>query len=232
MATRLGAKVVAVALVGASLLLVGNGAPVAADDAATCPAPGGGWSRLSGTDRYSTAVAVGNENPGGTAYVASGEAFADALAAGPVVGDGVLLLVRRDAVPEVTRAELAALQPSRIVVIGGTSVIGASVEATLRTVTRGTIARIAGSDRYATAAALAAAGLPGRVDTVRLVAGATFADALAAGAAGAPLLLTRRDALPPPTAAQLTRLAPTTVEIAGGTAAVGTAVEDAVHAAV
>jgi putative cell wall-binding protein/6-phosphogluconolactonase (cycloisomerase 2 family) len=229
MATRLGARAVAVALVGASLLLVGSGAPVAADDATTCPAPGGGWSRLSGTDRYSTAVTLGDAKPGGTAYVASGDAFADALAAGPAVGDGVLLLVRRDAVPEATRAELGVLQPSRIVVVGGTSVIGASVEATLRTLTHGTVTRVAGSDRYATAAALVAAGFPDRASTVRLVAGATFADALAAGAAGAPLLLTGRDSLPSSTAAQLSRLAPTTVEIVGGTATVSKAVMAAVH---
>ncbi|MCU1351981.1 MAG: hypothetical protein JWM05_1190, partial [Acidimicrobiales bacterium] len=199
-------------------------------DAATCPAPGGGWSRLSGTDRYSTAVAVGNENPGGQAYVASGEAFADALAAGPVVGNGTLLLVGREVVPEATRAELVVLQPSRVVVVGGTAVVAPSVEATLRTLTRGTVTRVAGSDRYATAAALVAAGFPDRTSIVRLVAGATFADALAAGASGAPVLLTRHDALPQATIAELTRLAPTTVEIVGGTVAIGEAVEAATRA--
>jgi putative cell wall-binding protein len=86
------------------------------------------------------------------------------------------------------------------------------------------IRRIAGPDRYATAAALTQLGWPGQAATVYVASGETFADALGTGAAaglgGAPILLTNACGLPPSTSAQLQRLKPSAVFVVGGTAAV------------
>ncbi|MHB8464814.1 MAG: cell wall-binding repeat-containing protein, partial [Acidimicrobiales bacterium] len=84
--------------------------------------------------------------------------------------------------------------------------------------------RVAGSDRYATSAALSRAGWPQTSSVVYVASGEVFADALATGAAAglnrAPILLTNQCSLPPATSAELRRLTPTTVYIVGGVTAV------------
>ena len=78
--------------------------------------------------------------------------------------------------------------------------------------------RLAGSDRYGTAAAVAQQF--GSATSVYVPSGENFPDALAAaavaGAAGVPVLLTRGDRLPDPIRAQLTRLRPQAAYILGG----------------
>ncbi len=83
-----------------------------------------GIERIAGGDRVATAVAIsGSAFPAGagTAFVVTGDTFPDALAVGPVAGmaGAPVLLVTRDAVPAATAAELARLDPDRIVVVGG-----------------------------------------------------------------------------------------------------------------
>ncbi|WP_349903878.1 cell wall-binding repeat-containing protein, partial [Parafrigoribacterium humi] len=81
-------------------------------------------SRLAGADRYATSAAISAASfaPGvPVVYVASGEAFPDALSAAPVAGPGggPVLLVTPSGIPASIRAELVRLKPSRIVVVGG-----------------------------------------------------------------------------------------------------------------
>lgn len=93
-----------------------------------------------------------------------------------------------------------------------------------------TTRRLAGDDRYETAAAVAADTFADGAESVVLATGQDFADALAAnglaGALGAPVLLTPRDSLHDATADALADLDPTTVYVMGGTAAVSKAVAD------
>lgn len=65
--------------------------------------------------------------------VASGERFADSIvaAAGASGADAPLLLIRGDAVPDVTFDALVQLAPARIVVVGGAAVVSGEVEARL-----------------------------------------------------------------------------------------------------
>jgi len=90
--------------------------------------------------------------------------------------------------------------------------------------------RVAGADRYATAVALSRAAYPdaGAVSTVFLASGTDFADGLSIGPAatalGGPVLLTAPRALPAGTRAELIRLAPDRIVIAGGSVAVSDAV--------
>lgn len=90
---------------------------------------------LAGTDRFATAAAIGAARfaPGvDVAFVATGEDFPDALAAGPAaaVAGAPILLVARDALPGVTAAELDRLAPRGIVVLGGTAAVAPEVELT------------------------------------------------------------------------------------------------------
>ncbi|MFK5584768.1 cell wall-binding repeat-containing protein [Serinicoccus sp. LYQ131] len=109
--------------------------------------------------------------------------------------------------------------------------------------------RIAGDDRYKTAAEIAREFPAGASDTVLIASGEVFPDALSAqmpsGTAAtlggesteatpdvdgaglsAPMLLTRQDGLPGATRMALGELAPGTIVIAGGTVAVSEDVED------
>ena len=105
-----------------------------------------------------------------------------------------------------------------------------AVEQEIVGLTGAAVTRLFGADRYATGAAVAATFTVTR-GTAFLATGENFPDALAgvpaAAQASAPILLTRPDALPDATVAELTRLDPQTLYILGGTAAVSDGVEGA-----
>lgn len=224
-------------------------------DAAALP-PAGSYFRIGGANRYATAVAVsqdtvcgrtetdcpvlgGVDAPVDTVFVANGLDFPDALGAGPVAsGLGPLLLVPPSGtVPAVVKNELARIQPMTIVVFGGTGAVSAGVASQLAAY--GTVERVAGANRYDTAAeaALVNDELWGEegLSTVVLASGEGFADALAGGGAAAntqgSLMLTRRSSLPAETLAALQTIQPPTVIVLGGTGVVSTGVENAVRAA-
>ncbi len=198
----------------------------------------GGVVRLSGPDRYETAVAVALDrfDPADvdTVYLAVGSNFPDALAGGPLAAqDGApILLVRTDSLPDVVGSALGTLGPSRVVALGGGAAISQAVlDAAADAAGAGTATdRIAGDTRYDTAAAIAAALDTTGVDTAFLATGTNFPDALAGGPAtgGAPILLTLPGSLPSATAAALDDLGPATVTALGGVAAVA---EDTLTAA-
>lgn len=192
--------------------------------------------RVSGSDRYATAAAIALDafaGPVPVAYVASGAGFADALAGGPAAArtGAPLLLAAPDSVPSATAEALAALRPQRIVVLGGRAAIGDEVAQGLAAYAPDGVTRIAGSSRYATAAAVAEVFEPG-VDVVYLATGTNFPDALAGGPAaaaeGGPLLLVAPDAVPEAAAEALARLRPRALVALGGPGAIG---EDVVAAA-
>lgn len=88
--------------------------------------------------------------------------------------------------------------------------------------------RVAGADRYATAAAVAADAFRQGVTIAYVATGTDFPDALAAAAAGgamrAPVLLVTPTSIPPATATQLARLQPAWIIVVGGPGAVSDAV--------
>ncbi len=197
-------------------------------------------NRLSGGNRFATAVAVARDAfPRGVeqVYLATWENFADALAASNalVANDAALLLTRRDALPSETRAELQRLGPSSVTLIGGPGVIGEAVADELAQLVGSIPERLAGGDRYQTSVAVSAAAFPNGVGTVYIATGHNFVDALSASNAlvggGAALLLTPPDGLPDVVRTELRRLQPQRVFIIGGTAAVSdTVVEHVVEA--
>jgi putative cell wall-binding protein/spore germination protein YaaH len=192
-----------------------------------------GTIRLGGADRYATASLITADAfaPGvEVAYVASGAGFADALAAAAVAGRtrSPLLLVAPTAIPASTAAELARLQPGRIVVVGGPASVSDAVFATLAAMAPGGATRLGGLDRYETAAAISAAAYPDGAPVTYVASGIGFADAVSAAPAaardGGPVLLTRTDVAPPALLSELARLAPARVVVVGGPASVSDAV--------
>lgn len=192
--------------------------------------------RLAGPDRYATAAVLSASafDPGTpVAYIATGLDFPDALAGSPVAGinGGPMLLVRPTSIPAATADELGRLQPQEIVILGGTGVVSLLVEGQLAAYTSGPVTRLAGADRYETAAVIAASQFAPGVPVAYIATGLDFPDAVAAGPVatrrGGPILLVRTDEIPASTAVELERLQPQQIVILGGPAVVSTNVRDA-----
>ena len=188
--------------------------------------------RLEGSNRYETAVAISQSAfPGtvDTVFVSTGTNWPDALAGGVAAGlqDSPVLLTEPNVLPSVTRNELNRLDPSTIVILGGTGAVGDGVAQTLGSLAA-TIVRWAGPDRYSTAAEVSKQTFAS-ADVVFIATGRDFPDALAgipaATGEDAPILLTDPDVLPTATKDELTRLAPDQIYILGGSGAVSSSVE-------
>jgi putative cell wall-binding protein len=189
--------------------------------------------RVAGNDRFATAAEVSSSAfPGGAdvVYVATGYNFPDALAGGPgaVKADGPILLSRVDSIPAVTLEEIRRLSPSRIVILGGEAALAPAVADSLAP-TGAEVVRLAGQDRYDTAAMISAMHFDPGVSIAFVAGGSDFPSAVAgapaAAASGSPMLLTRPDDLPSYTRDELARLQPDVIMILGGSSVVGTAVE-------
>ncbi|WP_407306611.1 N-acetylmuramoyl-L-alanine amidase [Desulfosporosinus sp. SB140] len=184
--------------------------------------------RIWGQDQYETAQKVA-ERVGvkGQVILASGEQFPDALAISAYAGETEtpILLTEAKVMPDATKQELDTLQQSgdlSTIVVGGEAVVSSSTLSSLNNVQR-----IAGNDRYETAADVydfAQDDLT--ATTTYLVTGENFPDALAAGALAAKqraeIVMTQRNTLPGPTYSVLSKPteSPISMVIIGGTAVI------------
>jgi glucose/arabinose dehydrogenase/putative cell wall-binding protein len=189
----------------------------------------GSVRRLAGADRYETASAVSRAifaAPVPTAFVVTGENWPDALSAGAAAATAhsPVLLVRGTSIPPSTAAELDRLNPGRILVVGSSAVVSEAVAVQLAAYTTGGVTRLAGGDRYATAAAVATQRWDG-FDVAWVVSGENWPDALVAGAAAgaqhAPVLLTAANSLPTATGQSLVLGHPPRHVVVGSSAVVG-----------
>jgi len=162
--------------------------------------------RLGGQTRFETATEVSavRFDRADTVVVVRHDEFADALAASPLASrlEAPILYTMPYALAAETRAEIDRLGARNVVIIGGPGAVSTQVEQALRSGGRN-VSRVAGQDRYETAAAVAAriAALQGgTVASVLLVTGLDFPDGLSAGPAatttGGVVLLTRGDTMP------------------------------------
>ncbi|QDO87485.1 hypothetical protein FNH13_03320 [Ornithinimicrobium ciconiae] len=185
----------------------------------------GNVERVSGANRYATAAAVAARfTPGEHLYVATGAQYADALAASAAAGAAgePVLLVTAHGVPNATAETIASIDPTRITVVGGTGAVPAEVVTELEQLAE--VTRVAGTDRYATAAALSE--LRPQADGAVLATGQDYPDALTGAAYAAqgnvPVLLVKPDAVPAATRSELHRTAARELLVLGGTGAVST----------
>ena len=191
-------------------------------------------NRIAGANRYATAVAVSQAGfPSGApvVYIAQGADYPDALGAAPaaVKEGGPLLLTESSVLTPIVKTEIQRLNPSKIVVVGGTGVVKPTVFNALKAMVPNTI-RVGGSNRYATARLVVAQAFSS--STVAYVAtGTGFPDALsasaAAGATGSPVILINGSlsSIDGATKALLQSLGVTQTRIAGGTGVVTNGVQ-------
>jgi uncharacterized protein YkwD len=189
------------------------------------------YTRAAGADRVQTAVEASRTlfaRGAGTVVLARADDFADALAGAVLAGalGGPVLLVGRDRVASSVRAEIERLGPQRVYVLGGQSAVSDGALTGLPVAVR----RLAGADRYATAAAVAAVvpnpthgsatrhaylanGLSGWPDAVAASAPAAFQRS--------PLLLATRDRVPPATRQAIAEQQVSRITLVGGAAVLG-----------
>lgn len=192
--------------------------------------------RVAGDNRYDTAIKMASKfGYADTAIIASGEGFPDALAAASLAGayDAPILLTPGSSLPSGLITCLDNLGVQDVIVVGGTSVVSQGVYNQLGS--HGyQMSRIAGSDRYQTARAIAiqtinVMGTDHYANEPFLVRGDQFADALAvapfAYREARPILLTEPDKAPSATVYALdwmhTNMGTDTVYVIGGQSAVG-----------
>lgn len=190
--------------------------------------------RASGTDRYATAVAVGRvaAPSARTVVVVSGDErrLVDGLVAAPLARSlgAPLLLVSPGGVAAVVADDLRRRSATTAYLIGGGAALGPGVEAGLRAAGVSTLRRVAGGDRFATAAAVArelnARSSPRTHVVIASGEDGRLADALGVGGPAAtaarPVLLTTRDLVPAPTRDALRDVGATQTLVVGGPAAV------------
>jgi putative cell wall-binding protein len=238
--------------IGAAALVALIGSALAFASPASAVDPGDTFesARISGADRYATAADAWLNEDGWNAdcddiVVVNGDNFPDGLSAS--IYYSPILLVKADSIPAATAAAITAQETDcggfgDITVVGGTSVVSSAVLEDLDNLIAGDVVRVAGEDRYSTAAAVAADVLARWADTstcdMILATGDNFPDALAAGPlaiyADAPILLNTGGSLLPVVKATIAGALGTgntcdlgvpTVHIVGGTAAVPASVE-------
>ncbi|MBH0008745.1 cell wall-binding repeat-containing protein [Salinibacterium sp. SWN1162] len=216
-----------IALAVAASLVFSGITPVERAEAATSV------SRLSGSDRYATAVQISKSGfkPGvPVVYIATGADYPDALSAASAAASqgGPLLLVAKTSIPSVVAKELARLKPGRIIVVGGTGAISNGVVSSLKKISP--VKRISGSDRYATSLAIAKDAFS-TSDIVYLATGRDFPDALsaaaAAGSQSAPVVLIdgKSSSVRSSVTSFISSLGASRAIVVGGTGAVSSAIE-------
>lgn len=186
--------------------------------------------RLAGAGRVDTAVAVSQEtfSTAGAVVLARADDYADALVGAPLARAlrAPLLLTPGDRLPEVVADELHRLGVGEVVVLGGEAAVGSEVEAALADEYE--VRRVAGGDRFATAATVADELPVGEgafvAEGVHADPGRGWPDALAvaplAAWQGQPVLLATHERLPSPTRAALADREPDEAIIVGGRAAI------------
>ena len=197
--------------------------------------------RVAGSDRYATSSEVAEtlESESGTdtslVIVANGDNFPDALAASALTdSEHPILLVKANEIPSTVRDRMnrVADTTNDVLIIGGESAVSAAVYAEIEAIFEDAdVARIAGDDRYSTAAEVAAE--VGYADMVILTSGQSWPDAVTVGGYAStnavPVLLANSSGLPSATSSALEDALDdgvSRVVIVGGPAAVGSGVED------
>lgn len=194
-----------------NITIIGGTAAVSETVENTLRGTGYFLNRIAGSNRYSTALTVASTpqaanvqtlNGERTAILASGETFADALAAGPLAYSGQypLLLTPSDVLSKDAEQAFSQLRIERVLLLGGPAALTQGVEDAVRGMSIN-VTRLAGADRTETATVIAEFEVQHpellfsktHVNLARGDAGGMGADALSggphAGVERAPILL-------------------------------------------
>lgn len=194
-----------------------------------------GVERIAGDSRVATSVALARKafpSGAGAVVLARADDYADALAAAPLaaaIGAPVILSSGATLHPDV-QAVVSELGATAAVLVGGERALPSSILGGLSAAGVSDFVRVAGANRFDTAAQIAAELLGAGADRVYIAEGSNpdpnrgWPDAVAVSALAAlegnPILLVTRDAVPAETLATLAAFGVPRVTVVGGPAAV------------
>ncbi len=190
-------------------------------------------ARISGDDRYKTSIKISQNGweKSDTVIIAEGNGFADALAGVPLAHktNAPVLLTLKNKLYQETLEEIKRLDASKVIILGGSSAISDSVVKELQK-NNLKVERIAGKDRFETAAKIAFKVAPAGINKATIVNGLDFPDALSvashAAKEGLPILLTQKNVMPKVTKDAINRLGVTETILVGGPAVISKKVEN------
>ena len=194
-------------------------------------------TRISGNDRYLTSIKISQNGweKSDIVVLAQGNGFADALAGVPLAQkqDSPILLTVKDRLYQETLNEIKRLGAKNAIILGGPAAVSDSVTKALQK--EGLkVERIAGADRFETAAKIALKVAPAGVGKAAVVNGLDFPDALSvashAAKQGLPILLTQTNTLPKATKDAIDSLGVSQTIVVGGTTVVSNKVKDSLPA--
>jgi putative cell wall-binding protein len=189
------------------------------------------FDRIQGDDRYGTSAKTADEfGSADTVILASGAHghYADALTANYLAGlkDAPILLTKANSTPTEVQDAIKKTGAGKIIIVGGTGVISQAQQEELAKSYK--VTRIAGHNRYGTAAQIIDQGDEAQGDTALLATGQDFPDALGAGPVAfsehMPLAITKADDVPDNVLNELQKAGVTDIVILGGEDVVGKAV--------
>lgn len=157
--------------------------PIAEEEYNLAAAGSSKLTRLYGYLRYNTMEALvnaGSWSKGGSAILASGENYPDALAAASLAGvkNAPILLTYPNKLASETSSRLSALEPTTVYIVGGTGAVSGAVEQSVRKVLpKCSIVRVAGQTRIQTSIDVASK-VRGSSSTAIIATGNNYADAL------------------------------------------------------
>ena len=139
--------------------------------------------RISGINRYQTAIKVAEKIPdmtNETMFLVSGENFPDALTVNTIAASTgyPILMAGKSSISQEAIDFIQKRQPQRIIIVGGTGAISASVEETIKQYSD--ITRIGGINRYETAIRLMEwyQKEGGEINQIKIASGENWPDAL------------------------------------------------------
>ncbi|WP_291568947.1 cell wall-binding repeat-containing protein [Clostridium sp. UBA2485] len=158
-------KLIALGLLGVSLLSFAPEVKADANDGFTKSSYGYNMKRLDGSDRFDTAISVSNEfkrlsdknnEKVENVVIANAFDYPDSLASAPLskIYNAPLLLTEKDKLNSKTEAQLKKLKIKKVFIVGGTGVVSQNVENKLKSMGIA-VERLAGEDRYQTSLKIA-----------------------------------------------------------------------------
>lgn len=186
--------------------------------------------RVAGPDRYATAAQVSARSfkTADTVVLVNGQSYVDVAPATVLAAKqkAPVLLTQANILPEVTKAEIARLGATNVIVVGGQNAVADAIVADY------SVDRITGADRFETAANVAAK-VGSKSNKAVVVNSDAWADALVITAVAikedAPIIFTDAKALPETSVKAIENLKANTVFVGGGEDTVGKGVLNALE---
>ena len=217
------------------LLLIMTGVVLAFGIQPTMNASAETYTRIGGTTRYSTAVAIADELTTGTVknvVLTTGDSFADALSAAPLASSLNAPILLSSSTPETSSDAINYINSntdnnSTTYIIGGDASVPESISNTLKT----KVIRISGADRYETNLKIAEAMNVPKGTPIFIASGESYPDALSIAGIAAhsedPIILIGPQGITPELNNFITQDSPTNIYFIGGPAVLSLEVQQA-----